>query len=171
MECQRCHQKPANVHITQIINGEKRETHLCEQCAQEMKINVGFPQFPMHNLSNLLGFLTQQVGFDKWEADSNCPNCLNSYRQIGETGYVGCSECYRHFAARLEPILRKIHGTSRHTGKVPRRLGYAVVIKREMEELKTNLKRAVENERYEEAAQIRDRIKELEEKMVRGEGR
>jgi protein arginine kinase activator len=137
-----------------------------------MKINVGFPpQFPMHNLSNLLGFLTQQVGFDKREADDKCPNCFNSYRKIGETGYVGCSECYKHFSIRLEPILRKIHGTSRHTGKVPKRLGFSVVLKREVGELKNSLKRAVENERYEEAAQIRDRIKELEEKMARGEER
>lgn len=168
MECQKCQQRPANVHITQIVNGERQETHLCEVCAQDMKIKLGFPQFPMQNFTNLLGFLTQSDVSDKQE-NSKCPTCRIPYRKIGELGYVGCSECYRSFNPQLGAVLRKIHGSNKHRGKIPQRLGSAYVLKREIEELKNSLRQEVERERYEEAARIRDQIKELEEKMARGD--
>lgn len=171
MQCQRCQQKDANVHITQIVNGQKKETHLCQECAQEMKIGLGFPQLPVQNFTNLLGFLTQPETFDQKEKDKKCPNCSTTYKKIGETGYMGCSECYQHFNSDLEPVLRKIQGTNRHNGKIPKRLGGFYSIKREIEELKRKLKSEVEKEKYEEAARIRDEIKALEEKMPRGDRR
>lgn len=171
MQCERCQKRPANVHITQIINGKKHETHLCPECAQEMKITFGTPQFPVQNLTNLLGFLTQQDKIDKYSSEKNCPNCGTTYRKISESGYLGCSECYHHFASQLEPVLRKIHGSNRHKGKIPKRMGDSYAIKREIEELKKTLRMHVENERYEEAASIRDKIKELEEILMRGERR
>lgn len=169
MQCQRCQQNAANVHITQIINGEKQETHLCQECAQDMKIGLGMPQFPTQNLTNLLGFLTQPDIGDKREKESKCPNCSTPYKKIREAGYVGCSECYHHFNSYLEPVLRKIHGTNRHNGKMPKRLGGSYMIKRQLEDLKRNLKQEVEKERYEEAARIRDEIIALEDKLARGD--
>jgi len=170
MDCQKCQQRPANVHITQIVNNEKQETHLCEQCAQAMKVNLGFPQFPLNNLTNLLGFLTMShETADAPIIEDKCPNCQSPFRKIGEMGYVGCSECYQHFISQLEPIIRKIHGSDRHRGKIPRRMGTSYILRKEAEELKLALKQAVEREEYEEAARIRDRIKALEEKIARGD--
>ncbi len=169
MDCQKCHQRQANVHITQFVNGEKQEVHLCEQCAQAGKIYYPYSQFPIHNLTNLLGFLMQSGGVDKHLPEDKCPNCACDYQKITESGYIGCSACYDHFSTQLEPVLRKIHGTSRHSGKIPKRMGTAFLLKKEVEELKKDLKKAIEYEKYEEAATIRDSIKALEEKIVRGE--
>lgn len=170
MDCQKCQQRPANVHITQIVNGEKQETHLCEQCAQAMKVNLGFPQFPLNNLTNLFGFLTMTPGTDNTPIiEDKCPSCQSPFRKIGELGYVGCSECYQHFSSQLEPVLRKIHGSGEHHGKIPSRMGTSFILRKEADELKTALKQAVEREEYEEAARIRDQIKALEEKIARGD--
>lgn len=170
MNCDKCQQRPANVHITQIVNGEKQETHLCDQCAQTAKVNLGSPQFPLNNLTNLFGFLTMspQV-IDTRVVEDKCPNCQIPFPKIGELGYVGCSECYRHFSSQLEPVLRKIHGPGRHRGKIPRRMGTSFILRKEIEEYKIALKQAVDREAYEEAAHIRDQIKALEEKIARGE--
>lgn len=170
MQCERCQQKEANVHITQIMNGKKQETHLCQECAHDMKISLGFPQLPAQNLTNLLGFLTPETP-DVKARETQCPNCKTPYRRIVESGYVGCSECYQHFNSYLEPVLRNIHGSSRHHGKIPKRLGGAYVLKRQIEELKRKLKQEVEKEQYEEAARLRDEIKALEEKIGKGEDR
>jgi len=169
MECQKCHQRQANVHITQFVNGEKQEFHLCEQCAQAGKIYNSFAQFPIHNLANIMGFLTQADAAEHQLSADKCPRCGGNYQRIAESGYVGCSECYDYFASQLQPVLRKIHGANSHHGKIPKRMGTSFLLKKEVEELKRELKKAVEQERYEEAAALRDRIKGLEEKMMRGE--
>lgn len=163
MDCQKCQQRPANVHITQIINGEKQEAHLCEECAQAAKITVDLPQLPMNNLKNLLGFLVQGSLTDKKSSEVICSDCQTPYRRVYETGYVGCSQCYEQFAPQIEQVLQKIHGTTLHHGKIPGRLGAAYRIKREIDELKTQLQKAVEHEEYEKAAELRDRIKLLSE--------
>lgn len=170
MNCEKCQQKQASVHITQIINGEKQETHLCDQCAQAMKVNLGIPQFPLNNLTNLFGFLTMSPQtVDTRIIEDKCPNCASTFAKIGEVGYVGCSECYRHFASQLEPVLRKVHGPGRHRGKIPRRMGTSFILRKEAQELKAALKQAVDREAYEEAARIRDQIKALEERIARGD--
>lgn len=165
MDCERCQQNEAKVHITQFINGVKQDTHLCETCAQSLKINLGLPQFPINNLNNLLSFLSKSSGIDKKATENRCPNCQIPYSKIAETGFVGCSECYRHFSTQLEPLLQRIHGAKRHRGKIPKRAGESLMLRREIDDLKSGLKEAVGRENYEEAARLRDQIKELERKM------
>lgn len=166
MDCERCHERPANVHITQFINGNKQEIHLCEKCAQEMKVELEMPKLPIHNINNLLGFVSKIYENDRRIENLKCPTCQNSYQKIAETGYVGCSECYQHFAKQLEPIMLKIHGSNQHRGKIPKRMGNTYRLRREIEELKQSLKKAVEHEEYEEAAQLRDKIKLLENSLA-----
>lgn len=166
MNCQRCQQRPANVHITQIVNGQKYEIYLCEECAQTEKITVELPQLPIDNLKNLLGFLGQSFLSDQESYQLVCQNCQTPYRKIYETGYVGCSECYNQFSSQLEDIIQKIHGTDNHRGKIPHRLGATYLMKRDLEDLKIQLRQAVDKEEYEKAAELRDRIKQLEEKQT-----
>ncbi len=169
MECQKCQQRPANVHITQFINGAKQEVHLCDQCAQDVKTNLQIPQLPLHNLNNLLGFFTQNYNLDKMVHDKFCPVCHTSYRKIAETGYVGCSSCYQSFSSHLDPILRKIHGSNKHRGKIPQRMGASFLLRKEIEDLKLELRQVLEREAYEEAARLRDKIKALEKKLTKGQ--
>ena len=82
---------------------------------------------------------------------------------------LGCSNCYIEFENRLEPILRRIHGNIVHNGKVPKRTGGTLRIRKEIEEYKEEMQRAVDNEEFERAAELRDKIKELENMLaVRG---
>ncbi|MDD2402854.1 MAG: UvrB/UvrC motif-containing protein [Clostridia bacterium] len=171
MECQKCKKRQANVHITQIINGKKIEKYLCEQCANEEKLNFELPKIPLYNLNNLLGVLfNQPVVSDKSTIDNVCPNCKVSYNKIAESGHMGCSECYKYFALQLDPTLRKIHSANLHLGKIPKRIGDSYRIDREMFDLKQGLRQAIEGEEYEKAAEIRDRIRALEGKMKKGTG-
>ena len=88
-----------------------------------------------------------------------------SYNDFLETGKIGCSVCYDTFRSQLEPVLRRIHGSSTHTGKIPHRSGGNLELKHEMMQLKENLKAAVEHEEYEKAAVYRDKIHALEQTL------
>lgn len=169
MLCEKCKKKIASVHITQYINGKKNEQHLCEDCARGEKISIEFPKIPFYNLNELLGaFLNQPITANEEINEAICPNCHNSYNVIAKQGRVGCSECYSYFSSFLEPALRKIHGANLHRGKIPRQMGAAFHMSRELDDLKLQLRLAVEKEAYEKAAEIRDRIKELENSIEKG---
>lgn len=166
MECQKCQQRPANVHITKYVNGIKYDMHLCEQCAQAAKVNLEIPQLPINNLKNLLGFLTQLNVEKKEDIEMVCPNCKTPFNKIHEKGFLGCSQCYEYFSPQIEQILRRVHGAKQHRGKVPARMGTAYRIQREIKDLRNELQEAVGREEYEKAAQIRDKIKSLEDRLA-----
>ena len=165
MECQKCHQRSANVQITQFINGQKHEFFLCDECAQGAHISVDLPQLPLSQIKNLLGFLGQNYASEQQNADLVCSNCMTPYRKIYDNGHVGCSECYKQFRNQIEGVLQRIQGVSSHRGKIPQRLGDSYQVKRDLEELKLQLFEAVKHEEYEKAAELRDKIKILEEKQ------
>lgn len=164
MLCQLCQKKVANVHFTQIINGKKVEMYLCEQCANE-KGQLGFS--PQLNLGDFLwGFpgFGGSAGFAqvKQPEEVHCDVCGMSFEDFRKTGKLGCGNCYRIFREKLNPILRRIHGNIEHTGKVPKKMSNCVKSTNELEKLKVELTAAIGSEEYEKAAELRDRIKELE---------
>lgn len=171
MLCQECQKRPATVHVTKIMNNEKTERYLCQYCAQEQEnIGVGFGMEPNFSLPKLLSSLlnyepANQTGLSMSEPQTGkCENCGLTYSQFGQLGKVGCSECYQRFGEKLNPLLRRIHGSARHTGKVPKRTGGSIRLLKEIEQLKQKLQNAVQREEFEQAAQIRDQIRELEKK-------
>ncbi|MFA5881294.1 MAG: UvrB/UvrC motif-containing protein, partial [Eubacteriales bacterium] len=78
---------------------------------------------------------------------------------------LGCPTCYDVFENKLDPVLRRIHGNPRHTGKIPKRTGGTIELRREIEELKRELQAAITSEEYEKAAEVRDKIRGLENKL------
>jgi len=166
MLCQECRKKPATVHITRIINGRKTELNLCSECAGE-KGELDFfmePQFPIQTfLAGLLEKGAMQVM--PASAGPRCPGCGSTFRDFSRTGRLGCSQCYEHFGNRLDPVLRRVHGSLVHSGKVPARSGEAIKVRRSIEELRSELARAVEAEEFEKAAKLRDRIKDLQKEL------
>lgn len=168
MLCERCQKRPAVVHYTQIINNQKTEMHLCEVCASELQSQayVFSPQFSLQNfLSGLLtsdfgGTLSQTSGY-------KCEYCGMPEENFVQSGLLGCSNCYRSFENRLKNVLKRIQGTNMHTGKVPHRIGGNARINKEIRTLKAKLEEAVLKEEFENAAKIRDRIRELEKKLER----
>jgi protein arginine kinase activator len=156
----------ANVHFTQIINGKKVEMYLCEQCAGE-KGKLGFS--PQLNLGEFLwGFLPGLGGSgnpylqEEQPAEVRCKGCGMSFEDFRKTGKLGCGECYDVFRENLTPILRRLHGSSEHLGKVPQRVSDRIRNSNEIEKLRTELTAAIGNEEYEKAAELRDRIRSLE---------
>lgn len=168
MYCEECKKRPATVHLTQVFNGEKVESHLCEECANK-KGGFFFNLDNKFSIPNLLGsFFGNGYGVQGVSAlpeNKVCPNCGMNFANVGQTGRLGCNECYTVFEQELEPILRRVHGNSKHIGKVPSRGGARVLVRKKIENLKAALQKAVADEEYEKAAEIRDSIKEMEKKL------
>ena len=178
MICQECQQRPATLHFTKIINGEKSEVHLCEVCAQEKGEMFSFPGNAGFSINNLLGGLlntepllnkNSQNAFAEQKV-IQCDNCKMTYNQFAKVGRFGCSHCYKAFQARLEPIVKRLHsGNAEHAGKVPKRIGGSIHVKKELASLKAELRDLINQEEFEQAAQVRDRIRALEKKLSKEE--
>lgn len=167
MYCEECKKRPATVHFTSIVNGVKVENYLCEQCASKksgfvIELNNKF------SIPTLLGSLfgnTYDVQDLNAQSTKVCPNCGMNFESVCQTGRLGCSECYQVFEQELEPILRRIHGNSQHTGKIPARGGERTMTRKKIDAMKAALQKAVANEEYEKAAEIRDSIKSIEKNL------
>lgn len=165
MFCQECQKRPATMHVTRIVNNVKTELHLCQECAKHhegLAFSFNFePNFSIHKfLAGLLGGSPLEMAPLQ---SPGCPNCGLSLARFGEIGRFGCSRCYQAFGDGLEPLLRRLQGASRHAGKVPRRVGGKLGVRREIEKLREELQQAIRQEAYERAAELRDRIRSLEQ--------
>jgi protein arginine kinase activator len=169
--CQECHERPASLHFTKIINGEKTEFHICEQCAKEKgEVIPGSTAFSIHHLlSGLLNFEQPFSGNPSEREKTSslkCTKCGMTYSQFTKTGRFGCSNCYTTFNEKLNPIFKKIHsGNTTHSGKIPKRIGDDLHEKRKLKELKQTLQQLISKEEFEEAAILRDQIRSLENKL------
>ena len=159
MKCHSC-DKPATVHLTDIVKGQKKEVHLCQACAEKQHI-VKHQEL---NLSAILQtVIGQHIGAMTDElARLTCPSCGIKYMEFKAEGRLGCPQDYRVFQAALEPLLYKIHRARRHVGKCPRHGATNAARQKELMDLRNRLHAAVETEAYEEAAKIRDLIKHKE---------
>lgn len=169
MYCQRCNKKEATVHLTKIVNNEKTEVYLCEECAKEtgQLPFAGSNPFAFHNL--LQGILSPELNsYEQYQQEMKCDKCGLNYREFTKSGLFACARCYDSFSEKIEPIFKRVHGNTKHNGKVPKRRGGTLRIQREIEELRDDIQKAVYNENFERAAEIRDKIKELEEKVNNG---
>ncbi|MDA8336510.1 MAG: UvrB/UvrC motif-containing protein [Peptococcaceae bacterium] len=165
MLCERCQERPATVHITEIMNSQTRKIHLCEQCARDLQAqSFGFlPQFEIHNfLAGLLGMGPGTAKSEERTEQAACPDCGLREGQFAQNGLLGCGNCYSAFYEQMQPLVKRIHGHDRHTGKVPERTGGYARLIQQVERLKEELRQAVAREEFEAAAGLRDRIKELE---------
>lgn len=171
MLCQECGKRPATLHFTKIVNGDKTEFHFCETCAREKgELIPGTANgFSIHNL--LSGLLEldpngKTASSAAKAVQPRCDFCGMTYSQFSKVGRFGCSECYKHFGERLTPLLKRVHGNTVHVGKVPKRVGKQVQVRRQIEQLKRELHLKVEQEEFEAAARLRDQIRELEKQAA-----
>jgi protein arginine kinase activator len=169
--CQECHKRPATLHFTKIVNGEKTEFHICEHCAKEKgEFMPGSNSFSIHQLlSGLLNFdqpLSETKDQANYAGNTQCQKCGMTYRQFAKSGRFGCSNCYETFNNKLNPILKRIHsGNTTHAGKIPKRIGNDLHEKRHIEQLRQQLQQHISSEEFEEAAKTRDEIRLLEKKF------
>ena len=172
MQCDICGNKKATVHLTEIVDDQMSELHLCEDCAREKSVQME-QQF---GLADLLAGLTdfgKPSSKDAETVKAKCVNCGLTYDDFRKFGRLGCSECYPSFREYLGALLKKIHGSNQHLGKKPVQFapGEETVTygkEDELQQLKNHLYRAIQAENFEEAARLRDKIHELEKEKRGG---
>ena len=159
MKCDCC-SNPATIHLTDIVSGQKKEVHLCQECAEQKQL----VEDQELNLSVILeSVIGQHVGPKTDELSKlTCPICGIKYMEFRAEGRLGCPHDYETFRTALEPLLLRIHRKCEHVGKVPRRAIQSAARQAELLELRRQLRSAVEQEAYEEAARLRDCLREKE---------
>lgn len=163
MTCDVCGKNEATVHITEIVNDQVTKLHLCEQCAREKNAEME-EHFGLSDLLSGLADLGASIE-SKGAAEIKCTNCGLTYQDFRKDGRLGCSECYETFRKEIAPLLKRIHGSDRHIGKVPLKTGAKTAKEtKSLQELKMKMEKAIQAEDFEEAAHLRDKIKEMETK-------
>ena len=172
MLCDICNKNQATVHLTEIVDDQMTELHLCEECAKQKSIQME-QKFGLSDL--LAGLVDFGKNIEGQEPSKiRCLNCGLSYEDFKKIGRLGCSNCYSYFMKYLTPLLKRIHGTAIHTGKLPKGIRGVKMVKgveplrqgEELLELKNKLQEVIKFENFEEAAKLRDKIKELEKKKL-----
>jgi len=159
MKCQFCNE-PATVHLTQIVGGKMQKIDLCEKCAKEKGVAdpTGFSLADM-----LLGLgAAEQMKGTSVASELVCQQCGFTQPDFKKTGRLGCALCYDTFGEGLTSILKDMHKGTSHKGKVPTRLARNQIYESQIKELRKNLHQAIADEKYEEAAQLRDQINQIE---------
>jgi protein arginine kinase activator len=159
VKCDRC-SSPATIHLTKIIDGQKKEVHLCAACAEAQNLTHDTEL----NLSVILQTVIGQHASPLADelARLTCPVCGIKYMEFRALGRLGCPEDYRVFHKALLPLLRRIHRQTRHVGKSPQYSERKLALHAELLDLRQQLRSAVEAEAYEEAARLRDLVKQKE---------
>lgn len=157
MKCQHCH-KQAILHVTELISDDHfEELHLCDDCAQKYLFDSPNVTSPLDNLPMEEASQLSELN------EKECEVCGLKFVEFRNTGRLGCPHDYNSFQFELTPLLESIHGGSLHEGKVPRRQPEVRAPNQELTQLRKKLQTAVVEEDYEEAARLRDRIRELEQ--------
>lgn len=166
--CKECGVRPSKIHYTEIVNDQMVTTDLCLECAESKGIDV--QKGGSYGLGDLVAGLIDTTAQTQSEKIGlvKCPTCGFEYSEFKKAGRLGCAECYNAFEARLIPLLRQLHGSTQHNGKRPSKIGPKAILRKELMDLQEDLTRAIRDERYEDAAAIRDRIKKLEERVEEG---
>lgn len=163
MRCDNCKEREAVINLTQVEHDTKVTLHLCEQCAQDKGIETGTAV-----LKSPLGTFLSAMGKGATlpvPADTvRCEYCGATLRDFRDTGRLGCARCYQSFEGHLRDLLRRLHGSSQHVGEryLPPGANGEVDERSALLDLREQLRRAVESENFELAAELRDRIRVLE---------
>ena len=161
MLCTICKEKPATVHLTQIVGDKMQKLDLCEDCAKTKGINDP-TSFGLADLDLVLGLgASQQLEQAAGGVELKCPRCGFTQADFKKSGRLGCPECYATFAEGLAGLLKTMHKGTRHTGKAPEALRATRENAGLLKTLQAKLARAIKDENYEQAAQVRDEIKQL----------
>lgn len=162
MRCDNCQEREAEINLTTIEGGEMATHHLCSQCAASKGLGSVSSQKPP--LADFLGEMGETPETPALSGSAEgCPYCGTTPRDFRNSGRLGCSQCYAHFSPQLRGLLRRVHGSTQHVGKVY--VSHADESDRAEERLTTlqrRLERAVEIEDFEAAARLRDQIHEME---------
>lgn len=188
--CDDCQMRPATVQLQQVNNNVQIEKSLCQVCVQRYAPGVAFGMNPaqmMQMMPQLMQMMPQmmqmmpqmmqmmqaaqqqpvvqapQMPVVGGLAHLRCEHCGYSLENLRQTSMLGCPECYRAFAPQMQTLLRRAQGGAvQHHGKVPSRWGGKLRVTRQIEVLRGQMEEAVQQERFEDAARLRDEIRGLQ---------
>ncbi|UCE06009.1 MAG: UvrB/UvrC motif-containing protein [bacterium] len=162
MICDICGIREATIKFTQVINKKKTEMHTCKVCAEEKGFTnplSGFPKIIGGLILGIMGELPETV--KREHIDLKCDYCQLSWHQFQDKGLLGCGHCYESFVEPMKKLLRKMHGSNKHIGNRPTAHRVTGTID-DLDLLRKELKRAIKAENYEHAAELRDKIRDIE---------
>jgi protein arginine kinase activator len=159
MLCCACKEKPATVHLTQIVGDKMQKLDLCEECAKTKGVND--QAFSLGDANVLFGLGASQEIDQSTGTETKCPRCGFTQADFKKSGRLGCPECYKTFAEGLEGLLKTMHKGTRHAGKVPAALRESREQSDRLKTLQKKLARAIDDENFEQAASLRDEIKQI----------
>lgn len=164
MICCVCKEREATVHLTQIAGEKMQKVDLCEECAKTKGVNdpTGF------SLADLLLGLgaSQEIEQAGGGGEMRCPRCNFTQTDFKKAGRLGCPECYKTFSEPLEGLLKTMHKGTRHVGKVPAGLRQTRDLSDRLKSLQNKLAKAIEEEDFEQAAVLRDEIKQTTARLA-----
>lgn len=164
MLCDICKQNVATVHLTQMVDGKTKKVDLCESCSKAKGVDdpTGF------SLADLLLGLgaSQEMEASSGGTELKCPNCGFTQADFKKAGRLGCSECYQVFSDGLESLLKTMHKGTRHVGKRPHSAQSEAEVANLLKQLQKQLEKAVSEENFELAANVRDQIKQAKAKLA-----
>jgi protein arginine kinase activator len=162
MQCESCGKRPAEIQLTTIEDSEMRTLHLCAACAAERGVSTAAP--PKAPLVDFLAQLGKTPPTSSPEpATEPCPYCGTTVADFRRTGRLGCPQCWAHYEVHLRGLVRRIHGSAQHEGKLYAHRSSELSDRlARLAAMRRRLQRAIETEDFETAAELRDRIHELE---------
>lgn len=167
MKCQHCNNNEATTYIKKNINGKVSEMHLCSECAKELGVMEEFSPESFFNDTFFGNFLGAGIpAMNIISGIDHCECCGSTFNDIVKNGKVGCANCYSKFEEKLQPSITKMHGNAKHIGKnvtYTQEPDEKAAEVSELENLKNQLKEAVKEQRFEDAAVLRDKIKKMNE--------
>ena len=161
MNCERCDEAIATVH--QIVIGDSfnvKYSHLCESCADEVQAEEK-SNLQQGKVSSILDSMYEEG------EETKCSGCGITFEEFRNSGRAGCANCYSSFSSRLEALIKRIHGADQHVGNVSEgnELG-KISLPRRIQLLEKELEKTVREEKYENAAELRDKLKKLKEEQL-----
>lgn len=159
MKCDDCGKNKAEYFLQKNVNNEFINLHLCKDCAEKKGL-VSFSVFMETPLEDLVGSFLSAAKKDDSQDDAVCSSCGLTFKNLKDIGKLGCPKCYCELSRYLDPMLIKLHGTTRHRGKVPKNV-LIENTEEELKRLKRELKKAIQLEDFEKAAIIRDKLRNI----------
>jgi protein arginine kinase activator len=157
MQCEKCQSEKATVFLTQIINGKMHKIDLCEKCSKLM----GVTNASTFSLADLLIKTEAERQNQSNRPSLSCPSCGFTQEDLSKTGRVGCGVCYDVFKDVLGEALKDMQHSSQHRGKRPERFFLNKGDLERLRLLEEALEVAVQQENYEEAATLRDQLRQF----------
>ena len=158
MKCEACQKAEATIHLTQMIDGEVKKLNLCKACALTSGIDLNSPI----SITDVLLGLGAQLGVpDTQDFDLSCSRCQMTRTEFKKRSRLGCPECYNAFMGELTAVIKAMHHSGQHIGKIPVCQGQQARIVAKIAALQKDIETAISMEKYEEAAAFRDQIAEL----------